>query len=250
MKPLSAASSIEEIAAAVSNALSVAGITAVLSGGGAVQISSSGLYPSKDLDFVSPANHREIEAALGKLGFVRESGRHYVHPNCTHTLEFPSWPLAVGRRLLREWGEYPVGDLSIKILTPTLSVMDRLAAFYHWRDRQALDQAVAWQTVMPSISRRSIVGRWRRGMKPRTRSSGEHLHGPHPSRPTENPRVDSSIPSVATTSSGYHPQIGRELGKERCGALASAAVHGAQNNQERGKAIMGMREVPDPLLGT
>ena len=143
MKPLSAASSIEEIAAAVSNALSVAGITAVLSGGGAVQIYSSGLYPSKDLDFVSPANHREIEAALGKLGFVRESGRHYVHPNCTHTLEFPSWPLAVGRRLLREWGEYPVGDLSIKILTPTQCVMDRLAAFYHWRDRQALDQAVA-----------------------------------------------------------------------------------------------------------
>ena len=143
MKPLSAESSIEAIAAVVSSALSEAGITAVLSGGGAVQIYSSGLYPSEVLDFVSPANHRDIEAALSNLGFVRESGRHFVHPNCTHTLEFPSWPLAVGRRLLREWGEYPVGGLSIQILTPTQCVMDRLAAFYHWRDRQALDQAVA-----------------------------------------------------------------------------------------------------------
>jgi hypothetical protein len=142
VKPLSAASSIEAIAAAVSSALSEAGITAVLSGGGAVQIYSSGLYPSKDLGFVSPAGHGDIEAALADLGFVRESGRHFVHPDCAHTLEFPSWPLAVGRRLLNEWGEYPVGGLSIQILTPTQCVMDRLAAFYHWQDRQTLDQAV------------------------------------------------------------------------------------------------------------
>ncbi len=60
MKPLTAASSIEEIAATVSHVLREAGITAVLSGGGAVQIYSHGLYPSKDVDFVSPANHREI----------------------------------------------------------------------------------------------------------------------------------------------------------------------------------------------
>jgi hypothetical protein len=143
VKPLSAASTIEEIAAAVSSALREAGITAVLSGGGAVQIYSSGLYASKDLDFVSPADHREIAVALRTLGFVRESGRHFVHPDCTHTVEFPAWPLAVGRQLIREWGNYPVGERSIQILTPTQCVMDRLAAFYHWRDRQALDQAVA-----------------------------------------------------------------------------------------------------------
>ena len=35
------------------------------------------------------------------------------------------------------------GALAIEILTPTQCVMERLAAFYHWRDRQALDQAVA-----------------------------------------------------------------------------------------------------------
>jgi hypothetical protein len=29
------------------------------------------------------------------------------------------------------------------MLTPTQCVMDRLAAYFHWRDRQALDQAIA-----------------------------------------------------------------------------------------------------------
>jgi hypothetical protein len=31
---------------------------------------------------------------------------------------------------------------SLHILTPTLCVMDRLAGFYHWNDRQSLDQAL------------------------------------------------------------------------------------------------------------
>jgi hypothetical protein len=143
VKPLDASSSIEEIAGTVSTALTAAGITAVLSGGAAVQIYSSGLYVSRDLDFVSPSSHGEIETVLGSLGFVRKSGRHYVHAICPYTLEFPPWPLAVGRQVIREWATHPVGSLQIQILTPTQCVMDRLAAFYHWRDRQALDQAVA-----------------------------------------------------------------------------------------------------------
>jgi len=80
---LSASSSVEEVAAIVSDALTSAGITAVLSGGAAVQIYTSGLYESRDLDFVASASQRELE-----------------------------------------------------------HVLDRLAAFYHWRDRQGLDQAV------------------------------------------------------------------------------------------------------------
>ena len=30
----------------------------------------------------------------------------------------------------------------LRVVTPTLCVMDRLAAFWHWHDRQAWDQAV------------------------------------------------------------------------------------------------------------
>jgi len=30
----------------------------------------------------------------------------------------------------------------LRIVTPTMCVMDRLAAYWHWRDRQSWDQAV------------------------------------------------------------------------------------------------------------
>lgn len=32
--------------------------------------------------------------------------------------------------------------LTLKLLSPTHCVMDRLAAFYHWKDRQSLQQAI------------------------------------------------------------------------------------------------------------
>lgn len=96
---LNAASSIEEVAAVVSDALTSAGITAVLSGGAAVQIYTSGLYESRDLDFVASASQRELQRVLQRLGFSRQAGRHFVHETCPYTLEFPPWPLAVGNQL-------------------------------------------------------------------------------------------------------------------------------------------------------
>ena len=96
MKVISESTTIEEVAALVSESLSRAGITAVLSGGGAVQIYSNGLYVSRDLDFVSPAPVKEIARAVRALGFEPASGRHFVHPTCHSTLEFPlgRWLLA------------------------------------------------------------------------------------------------------------------------------------------------------------
>ena len=89
MKVISESTTIEEVAALVSESLSRAGITAVLSGGGAVQIYSNGLYVSRDLDFVSPAPVKEIARVVRALGFEPASGRHFVHPTCHFTLEFP-----------------------------------------------------------------------------------------------------------------------------------------------------------------
>lgn len=70
---LSVSSSVEEVAALVSDALTSAGITAVLSGGAAVQIYTSGLYESRDLDFVASASQRKLEQVLNRLGFTREA---------------------------------------------------------------------------------------------------------------------------------------------------------------------------------
>ena len=58
---LDAESTIEQVAAVVSDALTQAGITAVLSGGAAVQIYTSGIYESKDLDFVAGARRRRTQ---------------------------------------------------------------------------------------------------------------------------------------------------------------------------------------------
>ncbi|TYQ27441.1 hypothetical protein PseudUWO311_08960 [Pseudanabaena sp. UWO311] len=132
-----------EIAAIVSDALTTAGITAVLSGGGVVTIYSENEYQSDDLDFISPADSKSLTEIMVKLGFSKQ-GRHFEHPNTYYLVEFPPSPLMIGEQYVdyRECTVQKVGELELHILTPTLCVMDRLAGFYHWRDSQNLDQAV------------------------------------------------------------------------------------------------------------
>jgi hypothetical protein len=134
-----------ELAALVSQALEAAGIKATLSGGGAVSIYTNNEYRSDDLDFVSAERRRRLSAALLPLGFTLASDRrHFTHPGTTLFLEFPPGPLEFGGRVVQH-EDLPIMDTpwgSLRIITPTLCVMDRLAAYWHWRDRQSWDQAV------------------------------------------------------------------------------------------------------------
>ena len=59
---------------------------------------------------------------MKEIGFHRQ-GRYYHHPDTSYFNE-----------LTMETGK-------IRPLSPTDSVKDRLAAFYHWGDRQSLEQA-------------------------------------------------------------------------------------------------------------
>jgi hypothetical protein len=136
---------VAELAAVVSQTLEAAGITATLSGGAAVSIHSNNEYESKDLDFVTAERRDPLAAALQILGFVLgEDRRHFVHPDTELFLEFPPAPLLFGKRLVQHDDvprlETPWGPL--RVITPTQCVMDRLAAFWHWHDRQSWDQAV------------------------------------------------------------------------------------------------------------
>jgi hypothetical protein len=132
-----------EIAAIVSDALTNAGIIAVLTGGGAVTIYSENEYQSDDLDFISPADSQKLAEIMSKLGFSKQ-GRHFEHPNTFYIVEFPPSPLMIGEQYIdyQECTAQKIHDLKLRILTPTLCVMDRLAGFYHWSDRQNLDQAI------------------------------------------------------------------------------------------------------------
>lgn len=147
MSSITEHSTVEEIAAVVSGALENAGINATLSGGSAVTIYSDNAYQSRDLDFVTSAMLADLKSVLEPLKFEHTGGSRlsqFSHPDLKWYLEFVSAPLAFGNLEVSpdecDILELPSGRL--RIITPTQSVMDRLAAAYAWNDPQARDQAL------------------------------------------------------------------------------------------------------------
>lgn len=84
--------------------------------------------------------------ALETLGYRRE-GHDYVHVESSFQLEFPPGPLAIGDDLVTAWVTLHDGDRLLHLLSPTDSCRDRLAAFYHFNDRSALEQALSVYTA-------------------------------------------------------------------------------------------------------
>lgn len=134
---------VEELAALVCATLRRHDITAVLTGGAVVSIYTENAYESYDLDFVVRGLGKDVRAAMASLGFSRGAGRHFTHPRTPYYVEFPSGPLAIGNAPVTTTAVRKTAAGTLRLLTPTDCVMDRLAAFYHWSDAQSLDQAVA-----------------------------------------------------------------------------------------------------------
>jgi len=115
---------------------------AVLVGGSLVSIYTNNKYESSDLDFISPAAHTRIVAAMAELGFAAR-GKDFVHPHTDFTVEFPTGPLAIGDDVpVVPEHKMTVDGVEITMLSPTQAVMDRLMAFFEYNDRQCLDQAL------------------------------------------------------------------------------------------------------------
>ena len=131
---------IKELASIVSDKLNENGIDAILVGGACVSIYSENKYLSSDLYFVSSTSIKEISPVLLKLGFKRKSSRHFEKNDCPLFIEFVSPPAALGREPVTETNVLKTRFGNIRLLTPTDSVKDRLAAYYHWNDHQALEQ--------------------------------------------------------------------------------------------------------------
>jgi len=137
--------SMEELAAYVCEALENEGIETVLSGGCCVELYSKGRYTSDDIDLIDRFNggHRKIKEVMKKLGFSEyKMKRYFVHPDTLLFIEFPRGPLGVGDAVVKEISSRKTETGILKLLTPTDCIKDRLAAYYHWNDRQSLDQAV------------------------------------------------------------------------------------------------------------
>ena len=142
MKPISNMTQ-AEIAAFIHTHLDNSGIRVVLSGGATVCIYSNDRYVSMDLDFVNQyrVNRSRISQAMSELGF-EEVGRHFTHPETEFFVEFPPGPLMAGNDPITDIDQLSFDTGILRIISPTSCVKTRLAHFYHWSDRQCLQQAV------------------------------------------------------------------------------------------------------------
>ncbi len=132
---------LEQFAIAVATELKKHDIDVILTGGAVVSIYSTGKYVSKDADFLSATDHKTITQIMHTLGF-KNVGKDFYHEDTDFSVEFPGSQLVIGNSPMKPDGKIERQGFTLHLLSPTQCVMDRLAAFYHWRDRQSLDQAL------------------------------------------------------------------------------------------------------------
>ena len=126
------------------SALRKAGVRAVLTGGACAAFYSGGVYHSEDVDVVlqgSPSQ-KVLDDAMGTVGF-RRSVDHYEHPKTRYFVEFPRGPLSIGNDVAIRPVQRRIAGVPVRILSPTDSCRDRLAAFFYWHDRQSLATAIS-----------------------------------------------------------------------------------------------------------
>lgn len=138
---LSKKMTLEQFAIAVATDLKKHDIDVILTGGAVVSIYSTGKYVSKDADFLSATDHKTITQVMHTLGF-KNVGKDFYHDDTEFSVEFPGSQLVIGNSPMKPDGKIKNKGFTLRLLSPTQCVMDRLAAFYYWRDRQSLDQAL------------------------------------------------------------------------------------------------------------
>ncbi|WP_408095619.1 nucleotidyltransferase [Peredibacter sp. HCB2-198] len=134
----------EELWKYVAGHLKDRGIDTVLVGGAVVSIYTEGAYESGDLDLIL-TNYfvTNLPEIMAEIGFIRDKRRHFIHPECKHLyIEFPKGPLEIGDDIHIQPDETTVGGTTIKILSPTDCVKDRLATYIHFKDRVGIEQAL------------------------------------------------------------------------------------------------------------
>lgn len=107
-------------------------------------------YVSKDLDFVNVrfVKRSKIRDVMREIGF-EETDRYFRHSESSYLIEFPPGPLTVGEQPISEIHEIKLSTGTLRLLTSTDCVKDRLAAFFYWGDRQCLHQAVWVSQTVP-----------------------------------------------------------------------------------------------------
>ena len=136
-----------ELAALVVETMAAAGIDVVLVGGSCVCVYTNERFGSLDLDFIDMtyARKREIATALVEIGFApRGASRYFEREGCQWSIEFPTAPLAVGHELITSdrVAELETEAGTIRLLSPTDCIKDRLLWWYLENDGQCWEQAL------------------------------------------------------------------------------------------------------------
>lgn len=113
----------------------------ILVGGGCVTIYSNNRYQSYDLDFVTYEDMSKVRKVLMGEGF-KEKNRYFKHHKCPYIIEFVTPPVAIGKDPIHHFERIKTKLGTIKLLRLEDSVKDRLASFFHWNDREGLEQAM------------------------------------------------------------------------------------------------------------
>lgn len=134
---------IAKLAAYVCTHLNNSGIKCILTGGACVSVYTDNKFESFDLDFIdcTYSSRKKISEILEKIGFT-EYNRYFINKETKYYIEFPAGPLSIGSEPVMENNELELPTGKLYLLTPTDSIKDRLAAYYFWEDKQALEQAV------------------------------------------------------------------------------------------------------------
>lgn len=133
----------EELWKHVASHLKRNGIDTVLVGGGVVCVYTKGLYRSGDIDLIvySGLMNKDKDLIMEQLGFKRQ-GKNFFREDCQFSVEFPSGPLGIGEDHNIVPSERDHDGQTIKLLSPTDSVKDRLASYIYYSADECLQQAV------------------------------------------------------------------------------------------------------------
>ena len=136
-----------DLAGLIVQTLASHNIDVVLVGGSCVCLWTNERFGSLDLDFIdlSYMRRKEIAAALATIGFKPQGNTKYFrHPDSKWSIEFPTGPPAIGHEQIESERiaslETSLG--TIRLLSPTDTIKDRLLWWYLEKDRQCWEQAL------------------------------------------------------------------------------------------------------------
>jgi hypothetical protein len=155
---------LRQIIRTVAEHLEGAGYDPVLTGSACAAIYAGSALRPTSIDFVvNEYNASELGEVMRGVGFVRASMNHFESRKSPFDVIFLPPPLAVGDDVVRETVTVQARPGSIRLLSSTDCVRQRLSMFYRWGDRKAFDEAVMvakQQSVDMDLIRRWSEWEW------------------------------------------------------------------------------------------